>query len=292
VKKLLIATAAFAALVASPALAADMGAPVYKAPPPPAPVPSWTGFYIGVNAGGSIGQSPTTDTGTFTIPGTGALLLSNESFTHAPKGGLAGGQIGYNWQVSPSMVLGLEVDSQWSGERDTATLMGCGNSSVGLFNAGGSGFTTCLADQQKLTYFGTARGRVGYATGDFLFYATGGGAWGTVKDNLAFSSTTVIANPLCPPPGGVPGGSCGSAGSFSHNLAGWTVGGGAEMKLWSSNWSAKVEYLYVDLGSYTDSVTQLAGSGPTSSFTSTTTSHFRDNIVRAGLNYRFDWGGH
>jgi outer membrane immunogenic protein len=123
---------------------------------------------------------------------------------------------------------------------------------------------------------------VGYATGDFLWYWTGGAAWGTVNDNLAFGSTAVVgANPLCA--GGV---NCGSGGSFSHTMTGWTVGSGVEVKLWSPNWSAKFEYLYVDLGSYIDGVSQ-PGNAAGSTFAYNTSSHFRDNIVRAGLNYKF-----
>jgi outer membrane immunogenic protein len=59
-RKLLLATTALAALVVTPALAADMAAPVYKAPPPPAPIFSWTGFYIGLNGGYGWGHDPVT----------------------------------------------------------------------------------------------------------------------------------------------------------------------------------------------------------------------------------------
>ncbi len=142
--------------------------------------------------------------------------------------------------------------------------------------------TTCLSDQQKLSQFGTARARWGYATSDYYWYWTGGAAWGTVSDNLIFSTTNIVANPLCA--GGV-GTTCTSAGSFSHNQVGWTIGSGVEVKLWG-NWSAKFEYLYVDLGGYTDTVvTPGAAAGSTFAFSST--SHFKDNIIRTGINYRF-----
>jgi len=210
--------------LAPAAFAADM--PLKAPPSPPPPICDWCGLYIGVDYSGSIGQSPTRDSGSLTGPGIPAVQMFNEPFTHATRGGLVGGQIGYNWQWSRSWVWGLEVDSQWSGERDTANVFGCGGTNAGLFGAGGAGFTTCLSDQQKLTYFGTARARWGYATGDYFWYWTGGAAWGTVKDTLTFGSATVIANPLCP--GGV---SCGSAGSFSHSMLGWTIGSGVEVKL-------------------------------------------------------------
>jgi outer membrane immunogenic protein len=261
------------------ALAADM--PVRVLPPPP-PICDWCGAYIGFNYGGSIGQSSTMDNGVLNSAATGALGIFSETFTHDTRGQLVGGQIGYNWRWSRAWVLGVEVDQQWTNETDTARLFGCGGTSAGFFGAGGPGFNSCLTDQQKLSNFGTARARVGYATGDFLWYWTGGAAWGTVNDNLAFGSTAVVgANPLCA--GGV---NCGSGGSFSHTMTGWTVGSGVEVKLWSPNWSAKFEYLYVDLGSYIDGVSQ-PGNAAGSTFAYNTSSHFRDNIVRAGLNYKF-----
>jgi outer membrane immunogenic protein len=274
----LVSTLAIGMGLPAAALAADM--PVKVLPPPP-PICDWCGAYIGFNYGGSIGQSSTTDNGVLNSAGTGALGIFNETFTHDTRGQLVGGQIGYNWQWTRSYVLGIEVDQQWTNETDTAHLFGCGGTNAGLFGAGGAGMTTCLTDQQKLSNFGTARARVGYATGDFLWYWTAGAAWGTVNDNLAFGSTTVVANPLCA--GGV---TCGSGGSFSHTMTGWTVGSGVEVKLWSSNWSAKFEYLYVDLGSYIDGVSQPAAAAG-STFAYNTSSHFRDNIVRAGINYRF-----
>ena len=110
-KKLLSIGAALTALIGTPALAADMA---LKAPPPPAPVYSWTGWYAGVNIGGSFGRAA--DTSTY-----GAPSVPFTSTSSNLDGVIGGGQIGYNWQVNNNWVLGLEADIQGSSERGTAT---------------------------------------------------------------------------------------------------------------------------------------------------------------------------
>jgi len=280
-KKLALTVASLAMLVAAPAIAADMA---LKAPPP-VPVWSWAGFYIGINYGYSYGYSDTTNTLVHTSAAIGTQPLQNEAFRHLASGGIVGGQIGWNWQLSQFWVFGVEADWQWSGQKDTATLFGCtGVNAVGVGIFGLQ--NQCLTDEQKLTNFGTARARFGYATTDYFWYWTGGAAWGTVKHNMAFASTSPIAfNAFCI----VPATTCGSAGSFSTTKTGWTIGTGVEVRLWNSNWTAKFEYLYVDLGSYTDTVTvgPFAGFLGTTTYTFTSSSHFRDNIIRSGINYKF-----
>jgi opacity protein-like surface antigen len=157
------------------------------------------------------------------------------------------GTLGYNWQQS-AWVYGIEGDYSWadvSGSSNT-----CGTGAV-PFHACGT----------KLESFGTLRGRIGYAmgaTGNWLPYVTGGLAVGKLQawDLLA-----------------------GASGSDFR--AGWTVGAGLETAL-TRNWTFKVEYLYVDLGSR--QMFDIAPGVPeTVSFTA--------NIVRAGIDYKFDWGG-
>ena len=121
---------------------------------------------------------------------------------------------------------------------------------------------------QKIKWFGTARGRLGYATGPALFYLTGGLAYGNVKTTL-----TELA-----------GGTITSA-SVSDSNIGWTVGGGAEAALWG-NWTAKTEYLYMDLGSTTslNVSNTIAGAGALNRLL---TSDVRAHIFRGGVNYHF-----
>jgi outer membrane immunogenic protein len=112
----------------------------------------------------------------------------------------------------------------------------------------GSGICGGLTCQTKNNWLGTVRGRVGYAYDRFMPYVTGGAAFGDVKNTIT---------PI---------------GSTSETRTGWTVGGGLEANLYGP-WSAKIEYLYVDLGSGA----AVAGSS----------ADFKTNIVRAGLNYHF-----
>ncbi|HKM56290.1 MAG TPA: outer membrane beta-barrel protein, partial [Isosphaeraceae bacterium] len=281
-----------------PAMAADLGVrPIYKAPPPVWP---WTGFYLGLNTGGSIGANSTTDGGVYVgapaKPLIGTSALYGESFRHMPTGWIFGGQVGYNWQVSPVFVLGVEGDWQWSGQQDTAYVFGCGAQPTrGFFSGGAPDYSTCLSDQNRLRNFGTARARGGFIVNDSLWYVTGGAAWATVEDNLAFANSFNQAEAPQNSSPFVPGT---AVASFSHTRSGWTLGAGVETRLWSG-WSAKLEYLYVDLGTVTDAFT-IAGNplfgtgsgtlggpqGPGSTFTTTTSTHFTDNIVRVGLNYK------
>ncbi len=223
---------------------AAIGAPVYNASPAPASVWSWTGFYVGVNAGGSIGRDPTTQS------------LSNPnatfgSFTMSPAGFIGGGQIGYNYQFAPHWVVGAEGDFQGASQSDSSCVGGCSNAATFTAN-----------DTQKVNWFATARARFGYTGSPFLWYVTGGAAWGEVHNEFLVNRIAI--------------------GSANFNQSGWTIGGGVETHL-GGNWTAKLEYLYLDLGSFTD---VAYTSQPNLVWTST--SDVRDHIVRVGLNYKFN----
>ena len=277
-----IAAAAATAMTFS-AQAADM--PV-KAAVPAASL-GWTGFYLGVNTGGSIGADSTTQTATFSSTALGANTLLDSSGRYNPIGWVAGGQIGYNWQVS-SFVVGLEADWQWSLQKDSRN--DCTSpASTAFFGAGASGFGYCLSGEQKITNFGTARARAGVDRHGDFWYLTGGLAWGTVKERDSFvgsASTTIFPGALQPGPF-LPG-----VASISTTRIGWTLGAGVETMI-VGRWSAKLEYLYVDLGSISNTVPIVINPAFGAAFTTggvasaTSTSHVRDNIVRLGLNYRF-----
>jgi outer membrane immunogenic protein len=253
--------------LASPALAADLS-PLYKAPPPPAPIFSWTGFYAGVNIGYSWGNSDTT------AAFSGIAAPASSSFSM--DGVIGGGQIGYNWQSS-NWVFGLEADIQGSGQNgSTGFVCPAGVCTPGtavpgilpVFLPGPPVFTNL---SQRLDWFGTVRARLGTTiTPTFLAYVTGGLAYGEVDTNGTVTS------------GGLAGGF-----SSSATNAGWTVGGGIEAQL-SGNWTGKIEYLYMDLGTVSGGpfptlIPALGGGFLAGSFSS----HITDNIVRVGLNYKF-----
>ncbi|HXW25852.1 MAG TPA: outer membrane protein [Xanthobacteraceae bacterium] len=142
----------------------------------------------------------------------------------SPSGVAGGVQGGFNWQAG-SIVLGGETDLQVSGA----------SASVGAF-------------EFSNPWFGTLRGRVGYALNNILFYGTGGVAFGTGTAEL-------------------------SGLSESHSSIGWTAGGGLEVGL-TPHWTAKAEYLYIDLGAQNYALTGLSHD-------------ITSNVLRLGVNYRF-----
>jgi outer membrane immunogenic protein len=229
---------AIAALVLGTAAAAAADLPMKTKAPPPIAIYDWTGFYIGVSGGGSLGQSTHIDQAT----GLGDTIGYNV------KGGLVGGTVGYNWQVS-SVVFGFEGDASWVGEYGS-------NIDDGL--AGNPAFTSFT----KETWLGTARGRLGYAVNNLLFYGTGGYAVAGVTAGVKDSATAVLYD------------------SSSSTRNGWTAGGGLE---WGflPNWSAKFEWLYMKFESKPLITVNL---GPGFNRSSVP---LDDNVVRAGINYRF-----
>jgi outer membrane immunogenic protein len=255
-KRLLIGFSAAASLLATGALAADLAVkqPVYtKAPVYVEPIFNWTGFYVGGNLGYSWGRS--SDTSTLTS-NTGTVLLTSSDKTDL-NGIVGGGQIGYNWQMQ-NWVFGLEADIQGTGEKGSRAYT---FTPVGFFAAAPT--PTLFSLEQKIDWFGTVRGRIGIlAAPKVLLYATGGLAYGDIASN----ETVGTATP--------------QAFSQSHTNVGWTLGAGIEGAI-GGNWTAKLEYLYVDLGTASGSFV-LAGNA-----VSSYSSRITDNILRAGVNYHF-----
>jgi outer membrane immunogenic protein len=269
-RKLLLAGVIFAALsVIGPAVAADLPVePVYKGGPLIVPFYDWTGFYTGASGGYSRGNGANTYaiTGFAPIPGS----------THM-NGGEFGGQVGFNWQAGRNFVIGIEADLQGTWQNGTD-------------NPPGVTTTTCPAIictttanvvgvDQKLRWFGTARARLGFLPWEHvMLYVTGGAAFGEVESNA--TTTNTVATTIF----GFPFGTTTTiaSGTANNTRAGWTVGGGSEWVL-SGPWTAKLEYLFVDLG--TANNTFLGGGGIVP--TVVASSHVTDNIIRIGLNYRF-----
>jgi outer membrane immunogenic protein len=276
-KKILIAAAAIG--FSAGAHAADMRMPV-KAAPPPIPVMTWTGFYIGVNGGYSWGRSDT-DVNYFN-PLTGVAIVPPANSTLGGRfdldGGVAGGQIGYNWQTG-GWVWGLEADLQWSGEKGSggfscaavAVLAGPCLPGFTFLPPGAAGGTTLTLDQQ-IEWFGTVRARGGFlVTPEVLLYATGGLAYGSVKTTATLATFGFPAGPLVA-----------ASSSSSSTNAGWTVGAGIEGKF-NRNWSARLEYLYMDLGNFGGSASLVPFAPIGANYSSDVTDH----VLRAAINYHF-----
>jgi outer membrane immunogenic protein len=247
--------------------AADMP---FKAQPP-RPATSWSGWYVGVN-GGSAWNSDNSGTFSYAGPLAPVLSLHNQfPTTLAPntKGGLGGLQTGYNWQISPMWLIGVETDIQLSNYSGTAI---ANPTPIGTPFA----FTTTLSQQSA--WFGTLRGRAGLlATPNLLVYGTGGLAYGQTETSF----TTVLAGSslgTCPPTF-----TC-ATGSASSNRTGWAAGGGLEW-MFAPHWTLRGEYLYVDLGSQSVTAPSLNTIFPPVNFTAT--SVFHENIARAAVDFGF-----
>jgi outer membrane immunogenic protein len=303
--KRLVATVAVIALAATSALAADL--PSRKAEPllpPPPPPPMWTGFYAGLNAGGTWSNSSYQISSWSSAIGSGnpgpnpsgpadyavaAILGIAGNHSSNSAGFIGGGQAGYNYQFGGSFVAGIEADIQgvagsggggiyW---RDVSVL------GANLFN---HNYLSGASVSRSVDYLGTVRGRVGYlVTPTLLFYGTGGLAYGGVKLRFNGAQLGYNHNPDYDTTG--PG-----YNSVSQTQTGWTAGGGVEW-MFLPNWSAKAEYLYYDLGSARTNVgytyaAKTRGAGQQFVFlnSSQASSRFNGNIVRAGVNYHFNWG--
>jgi outer membrane immunogenic protein len=286
-KTLLLSTAVAIAITA-PAQAADM--PVKAPPAVAAVVQSWTGFYVGGHGGygwgrNRVGYTPNDAASTalfnaFVPLGLAGLNASNRFST---RGVLGGVQVGYNRQISPRWVAGIEADFSFS------TVDGSENR-----NGTVAAFATNFRAEENWKQFSTVRGRLGVlATENLLAFVTGGLALARIEH--AASLNTVIAAGGFQAGGGVlPGFSCVPAnpqcfvGATTRWQAGWTAGGGLEYK-WTPNLSLKAEYLYASLRSSSVTATATApslGGGPLSTYTANF-GRTNLNVVRAGLNLHF-----
>jgi len=230
-RRVLLTSISLLAFAATAAVAADLPRSMPAKAPAYVPVGyNWTGFYLGINGGYAWGQSD----------------WSFFGGDPKPRGGLVGGTIGYNWQALGSpWVFGLEGDIQWADINGNFANLACP-----------------LGCQIKTDWFGTARGRVGYAWDRVMVYATGGAAFGDVKASINGIGTTSDTN------------------------IGWTVGAGLEGAI-AQNWTAKIEYLYVDLGKTDCGVLVCAPAGGALFGGPIGSMDFTMHVVRAGVNYRF-----
>jgi outer membrane immunogenic protein len=207
----------------------------------------WTGLYAGLHLGGAWA-----DTGAYDNQGYNRI---GDAWGANSSGFLAGGQLGYNWQVG-WLMLGLEGDI----------------GDLGLNGNGTSHFAATNFDTSSATdadFYLTARGRLGIVADHWMIYATGG--YFGAETRVSITDTCTIA----------PCGPSSISAKDSSFRSGWTAGGGIEASL-GGPWTAKAEYLYYDLSDRT--VSGLAGgAGPRFSWDLDT----HGNMVRAGVNYRF-----
>ena len=257
-KRIVLATA-LVALGSASALAADLGARTYTKAPAMAAVSNWSGLYIGGNLGYGWGNG---NTDFSFLPTPRAFNVNNASLRARSTGVIGGAQLGYNWQMG-SLVAGLEADIQGSGIKGSARATSI-ITSTGLPDPFGS----LLSSEPKLSWFGTVRGRLGVTvTPDLLLYGSGGLAYGEVDASANWFQFVDEQAPA----------------SVSKIKIGWTAGAGAEW-MFARNWSAKLEYLYVDLGSQS----AIGNFTPVAVDKVGYTWHTRENIARVGVNYHFN----
>jgi len=276
-KKVAAISAIALAMGMGSALAADL--PSRKAPPvyvPPPPPLIWTGFYGGLNIGGGWSNNNNNNQGSaywdpsYPFGASGILpqlgtpnlfFLPNSNNQNGTAGGVIGGaQVGYNFQFNPSIVVGVEADFQGSSISSNNNNSGYSFYPSPFFTPGAAALNDVLVPvsainngNRALNWIGTVRGRAGWLfTPSLLVYGTAGFAYGGV-----------------------------SAYGYNDTRTGWTAGGGLEW-MFAPRWSAKVEYLYVDLSS---------GGNNNNGFNWNWGYNFhpQGNIVRAGVNYHFNW---
>jgi outer membrane immunogenic protein len=251
---------------ASIASAADM--PV-KAAPMVAPVAaySWTGFYLGIHAGGAWEMQ--NDPNFSQTPAGANTVFDPTSLGNVTQLGAVGGfQVGYNWQFAPTWVLGVEGDFSWANLNNSSTVPTLTSGGVPQVGHG-------VVMNSSLDWLSSARGRLGYVANNTLWYVTGGGAWDqiTYSGNIvatSFNTRSIVVN------------------QFNHTSSGWVAGGGVEYMA-TPHVLLRLEYLYYGLSSGT-SVTApcpLCGPGALNGPGNFTWGNANIQVVRAGLGYKF-----
>jgi outer membrane immunogenic protein len=202
-KRILFTTVSLGVLgLMSPALGADL--PIYtKAPAVATPMYDWSGFYVGVFGGGGYGNHNLNNT-------LGPAGFANITVNYSSKGGIGGGEAGYNWQ-SGAVLFGVEGDAFWSDIK------------------GNDNFALGSNDAADLRWGGTLRARGGITVDRLLLFFTGGWAYGS----LAHTNTDPVFG----------------IDQFTNNRSGLTAGGGIGYAI-TDNLLGKIEYRYYDFGRY------------------------------------------
>ena len=225
----------------------------------------WSGFYIGANAGYAWGSSnvatSVSSSGAYFVTTDPAQIAAAGQASLHPSGGTGGIQAGYNWQVG-QLLYGLEVDFDAFGLNASRIV------TTGYLTAPGTTFT--VNQSVKTDWLFTSRGRLGWASNNWLLYMTGGLAITKIRYDNTFTDTFSPAL---------------ENGSTSKAKTGWVLGGGLEYGL-ARNWSIKAEYLYMDFGSLSSSgAVSNTGAVPPAVLVHST--NLTAETARAGVNYRF-----
>jgi outer membrane immunogenic protein len=242
--KRILLVGVFALVAGGQALAADL--------PPPPPAPRAPATYVPVVA-------PLYNWSGIYIGANGGYGFGNSNWSQTgvstgnfnTNGGLAGGTVGANYEFWGGAVLGVEGDWDWTNLNGSSSAASCVAAGAGA----GAAVTPCKTASNWLS---TVRGRAGWAFDRVLVYGTGGAAFAPVQASLTGSGL----------------------GTDSNTEVGWTAGAGLEFAF-APNWTAKAEYLYVDLNNGT-CIAACGGATPPVSV------KFTENVIRAGINFKFN----
>jgi outer membrane immunogenic protein len=233
-----------------PAFAADLPPPAYETLPVAPPPFSWTGCYAGGEGGGAWGQSQQIAAAARNPAAIGLPITTGFNLA----GAIAGGTVGCNYQIS-GVVLGFEDDMSWTNKTGSSP-------DIPPFGAGAISTTN-----EK--WIDTLRGRVGFAWDRLLIYGTGGAAFVGAGVGVCTAAAICISD--------------------SQTRTGWAAGVGVEWAVWTipaGSLTAKVEYLHTDFGTglFVSPPVVVAGA-----FIDSRSVRLTDDIVRAGLNWKFSW---
>lgn len=252
----LFALAAVLGFGATAASAADIAPAAYD----------WTGFYLGVNAGAAFNNTDLHNT--LSYIGAAPITFDDININgNADDTAFTGGALlGYNWQID-QVVLGVETDFNYVGFNNDA------HKTVNDY-VGGGGNDISQSLSVDGNWFGTLRGRLGFAVDNFLIYGTGGLAYGSPEAESDMRIYTAAGTEIAR-----------SRASADDVNFGWTAGAGVEYGI--SNWSLGVEYLYVDLGE-TDWSANFTGTAPDKAdFKTKGSVDYQFSTVRATAKLRF-----
>jgi outer membrane immunogenic protein len=256
-RKLLAASIAAAAMIAGPAVAADLPlkALPYKAPPPP--VYTWTGCYLGGHVGGGWVRDNETNVGTIN----GANFPFGTTRSNDGSGVIGGVQGGCNYQFAPVWLVGFEGDFTWANINATSDTSGVLNPAV----------VNRVSDNYR--WLSDITARFGFIAADsLLLYVKGGAAWvhndgGSVTTNATGVVTDII--------------------SGSDTRVGWLIGAGGEWRV-APNWTVKLEYNYMEFRQTTSSFVDLGADAPVLTGVTLLRDHDTQiQTVKVGVNYLF-----
>jgi outer membrane immunogenic protein len=259
----LLASAAMVLGVSQVASAADMAV---KALPPPAPIWTWTGFYIGAHVGAGWGTTESTLTQIFTSPPPTTTLISLPFSQDSRSGFLGGAQAGYNWQAGWA-VFGVQADIAGTDIKGTTPCL------------------LVLSCSTKTDWLATVSGRLGAVVLDRgLIYVKGGGAW--------MESRHSVKLPFVAGGGGVGLTSGQELTSRDSTAWGWMLGFGTEW-MFARNWTAFIEYDYIEFDKKNEAFNiNVAALGAPAGSSAIVNADLKNklSIAKVGVNYKFDWG--